>query len=112
MAYCSNCGRRLYSDDNYCSGCGRPVSQVSVGNLSSGSAYTPAVTEGRRSPKTVTTASTRQAPSWSASAKDSGNLPQLPDHPARLAKTIVISVTILIIVAFVVTFGSVFSRFF
>ena len=49
MAYCSNCGRRLYADDNFCSGCGRPVSQVSTGSLSSpGGSYTPAVTEGRR----------------------------------------------------------------
>lgn len=56
MAYCSNCGRRLYADDNFCSGCGRPVSQVSTGSLTSpGGSYTPAVTEGRR-PKSTSVA--------------------------------------------------------
>ena len=57
MAYCSNCGRRIYADDNYCSGCGRPVSQVATGSLTSpGTSFTPAVTEGRR-PKSASVVS-------------------------------------------------------
>ena len=105
MAYCSNCGRRLYADDNFCSGCGRPVSQVSAGSLSS-SSYTPAVTEGRRAATQVKQPST---PTYSSSTFTDNGIEVTPTNVRKggvavFATIFIIFVTIMVIMGIVGAF--------
>ena len=96
MAYCSNCGRRIYADDNFCSGCGQPVSRVATPSPISSSAN-PAVTEGRRQPRPVSTGT--QADNYSFS---SGSTPGPAKGGSSAGKLISIIVFLIFLTTFVV----------
>ena len=112
MPYCSNCGRRIYADDNFCSGCGRPVSQVAASSLSSSTSYTPAVTEGRgraSSGNLTSSAPKTGTPSWS----------QPPQQPSaddarrgKLALVITFAIVIIVTVIILGTIGAMLDNFF
>ena len=98
MPYCSNCGRRIYADDNFCSGCGQPVSRVATPSPISSSA-SPAVTEGRRQARQAQSAQSRPSLPESYSFS-SGNTP----GPARSSSAAGKLISIIVILIFLTTF--------
>ena len=106
MPYCSNCGRRIYADDNFCSGCGRPVSQVTAGSLSSGASYTPAVTEGRRG------ASTTVVSGGDAGWSQAGKASPAESRKGRVAALAVVFIVLIVVVFIMGTIGVMIEHLF
>ena len=99
MPYCSNCGRRIYADDNFCSGCGQPVSRVASPSPISSSA-SPAVTEGRRQPRPVSTGAS-QPDSYSFSSGNTSRPTKSGTAVGKMISIIVILIVLTTIAVFI-----------
>ena len=112
MPYCSNCGRRIYADDNFCSGCGQPVSRVATPSPISSSA-SPAVTEGRRQARQAQSAPSRSSlpENYSFSSSSTPGPAKGGSSAGKLISIIVILIFLTTFIVFIAGFLGTFRNF-